>query len=301
MSDAADPRVSRRQSALGVGASSLAAVGWGFAGVFASLTSVSGVVLTFYRTWIGTALLTAALYVGGRRMSVHVIRVSAVGGLLLAADMSLFFSSVKLTSVAVTTVIGALQPALVMLMAGRLLGERVDRLNIVWTAVAIVGVAIIVLGGGTPDHHERLGDLLAVGSLLAWAGYFVAAKRAQPRIDALDYTAGVTLVAAAATSVVVLVSRASFGVEHGRDWLWICLLAVVPTGAHLMMNWAHRYLDASISSVIGSANPIVAAIAAYFVLGQGLDPLQIAGGSIGIVAISVVAARRRHVPTSPVE
>jgi drug/metabolite transporter (DMT)-like permease len=230
-----------------------------------------------------------------------VIRVAAPGGLLLAADMMLFFSSVKLTSVAVATVISALQPALVMLMAGRLLGERVDRRNIAWTALAIAGVAIIVLGGGTPDHHERLGDLLAVGSLLAWAGYFVAAKSAQPRIDALDYTAGVTIVAASAASVVVLVSRTTFRVTHGGDWLWICLLAVVPTGAHLMMNWAHRYLDASISSVIGSANPIVAAVAAYLVLGQGLDALQIAGGVVGILAISVVAARRGHAPASPVK
>jgi drug/metabolite transporter (DMT)-like permease len=65
-----------------------------------------------------------------------------------------------------------------------------------------------------------------------------------------------------------------------------------------MMNWAHRYLDVSIASVIGSANPIVAALASYAILGQRLDALQIAGGVVGIAAITVVAHRRGPVPSA---
>jgi drug/metabolite transporter (DMT)-like permease len=77
--------------------------------------------------------------------------------------------------------------------------------------------------------------------------------------------------------------------------LWIALLSVVPTGAHLLMNWAHRYLDVSIASIIGSANPIVAAVASYVILGQRLDAIQMAGGIVGIAAITVIARRRAPV------
>jgi drug/metabolite transporter (DMT)-like permease len=286
----ATPTTSPR-SGLGLGASALAALGWGFAGVFADLTLASGMVVTFWRCWIAAALLAAAVITAGRRISWSLLGRSALGGVFLAADMILFFTAVKSTTVAVATVIGALQPALVMAAAGPMVGERIDRRTIVWTAVAITGVAVIVVGGGSPSHGELLGDLLAVGSLFAWTGYFMAAKRARPGVDALDYTAGVTIVAAVVTSVVVLVAGQSPAGVAAGDWLWIALLAVIPTGAHLLMNWAHRYIDVSTASVIGSANPIVAAVASYVILGQRLDALQIAGGIVGVAAITVVARR----------
>lgn len=299
MADVSDPQPGRKDPLLGVAASALAAVGWGSAGVMASETSASGIVLTFWRTWLGAVLLTIGLLTRGRFLTLRTLRVSLLGGLLLGADMALFFSSLKLSGVAVPTVIGALQPALVMVLARPLLGERIDRSVVPWTALAIAGVVVIALGGGRPSQHQLLGDLLAVLSLLAWSGYFIAAKHAQPRIGALDYTTGVTTVAAVAATVMVLVSRQSVTSIRAHDWLWIALLAVVPSCAHLLMNVAQGHLDVSISSLIGSCNPIVAAIGAYLFLGQSLAPVQIVGGVVGVVAISVVAVRRSQPIASP--
>jgi drug/metabolite transporter (DMT)-like permease len=67
------------------------------------------------------------------------------------------------------------------------------------------------------------------------------------------------------------------------------------------MNWAHRYVDASVSSVIGSSNPIVAAVAAMVILGQPLTSTQVACGLVAIGAITVVAARHRQPPESLLE
>jgi drug/metabolite transporter (DMT)-like permease len=181
-----------------------------------------------------------------------------------------------------------------MIVARPMLAERVDRWTVVWTVVAIAGVVVIVVGGGAPSFAQVKGDLLAVGSLFAWAGYFVASKRARPHIAALDYTTGVTIICALSTSVAVFVSRQSVTSVDSSDWLWIILLAVVPSGGHVLVNWAHHYLDVTISSVIVSANPVVAAVGAYFILGQTLDPLQILGGAVGVAAIAVVAGRRRE-------
>jgi drug/metabolite transporter (DMT)-like permease len=60
------------------------------------------------------------------------------------------------------------------------------------------------------------------------------------------------------------------------------------------MNWAHRYVDASISSVIGCLSPLVAAGAAMVFLGQPLTAVQVVGVVVGLAAISVVAARHRE-------
>jgi drug/metabolite transporter (DMT)-like permease len=289
----ATPTDSRRQ-AIGLGASGLASVGWGFGAIFARLISAQGLVLSLYRLWLGAMLLTIVVYASHRRLSWFNLRGSWLGGVFLAGDMSMFFCAVKLTSVVDATVIGAMQPALVLLVARPLFGERMGRWDVFWIVVAIGGVSAAVIGPGVTSHHQLLGDLLAVGSLLSWSAYWLASKRARETQNALEYTAGVTIVAAVTVTPIVLLSGQSLARVEAGDWLWIFLLAVVPGGAHLMMNWAHRYVDASVSSVIGSSNPVIAAVAALVILGQPLTALQVSCGLVAITAIAIVATRHRQ-------
>ncbi|MGA3217007.1 MAG: DMT family transporter [Acidimicrobiales bacterium] len=284
---------SRRQ-ATGLAAAGFASVGWGFGAIFARLTFASGLVLAFYRLWLAAGLLVVVLYLSGRRLSWGSLRASWLGGVFLAGDMTMFFCAVKLTSVVDATVIGAVQPALVLIAARYLFGERMGRWDVVWIFLAMAGVSAAVIGPGVASRGELTGDLLAVGSLLAWSAYWLVSKHARETQHTLDYTACVTIVAALAVTPVVLVSGQPLARVEAGDWLWIALLAVVPGAAHLAMNWAHRYVDASVSSVIGSSNPIVAALAAVVILGQPLTAVQVACGLVAIMAIAIVAMRHRQ-------
>lgn len=287
---------------LGLLAVVAAAAGWGLAGIFASLTHASGIVLTFWRMWIGAGLLFGLAKVSGRTLTLRALRISVLGGILLAADMTLFFSAIRLTSIAVATVVSALQPVLVMVVAGPLLGEKVSARDALSTAVAIVGVVTVVVGAGVPGHGALTGDLFAVGSLVAWSAYFVVAKlRVRPPTGALEYTFGVTAVGAVVMVPVLFASGQSLTEVHGTGWIYVVALAVVPGSAHVLMNWAHHSVDASVSSVIGSANPVVAVVAARIVLHQQLNAVQIAGGAVALGAVAVIARRHRFGPQSPVE
>jgi len=174
---------------VGLGASVLAAIGWGFGGVFARLTSAPGLVLTFYRLWLGALLLTVVVYASGRRLSWETLRTSWLGGVFLGGDMAMFFSAVKLTSVVDATVISAVQPALVLIAARPLFDERIGRWDVFWILLAMAGVATTVLGPGVTSHHELVGDLLAVGALLSWSAYWLVSKHARAMQNALEYTA----------------------------------------------------------------------------------------------------------------
>ncbi len=294
-------RLSRRGRTYGLIGAAVAAAGWGLGGVFASLATAPGLVLTFYRLWIGAVLLTAVVYASGRRLSLHSLRAAFFGGLFLACDMSMFFSAIKLTSIVDATVIGALQPVLVIIAARPLFGERMGRTDGLWIALAIAGVTTAVLGPGVASHHAAVGNLLALGALVAFSAYWLVSKHARVAENALEYTASLSIVGGVLVAPAVLISGQSLTSVPPGGWIWIALLAVVPGTGHVIMNWAHRYVDASISSVIGSSNPVVAAIAALVILGQPLTMLQICGGLVGIVAIAAVAARHRQPVESPVE
>jgi drug/metabolite transporter (DMT)-like permease len=286
---------------LGLSASALAATLWGFGGIFAALTFASGMVVALYRLWLGAGLLTILTYAVGQRLSWATIRYTWLGGIFLAGDMMLFYSAVRLTSIVDVTVIGAFQPALVLVAARKMFDERLGRWDVFWIVIAMAGVTIAVLGPSPAAHHRLLGDLLSVGALVSFSAYWLVTKRSRERAQAMEYTAGVTIMAAAVTSVVVLVSSQALGRVRLTDWVWIALLALVPGTGHFLMNWAHRFVDASVSSAISCLSPLVAAVLAIPILGQSLSGLQIVGELIGLAAIAVVAARNRQPAEPPAE
>ncbi len=289
------------RSTLGLGGSGLAAVLWGFGGIFVALTSASGLVLTFYRLWVGAVVLVVVILASRRRLTWSTLRATWLGGVFLAGDMAMFYCAVKLTSIVDVTVIGAFQPALVMVVSRRLFGERLRTWDVALIMVAMVGAAVTVIGPGVSSHHELVGDLLAVGSMASFSTYWMVSKQARRLSGALEYTAGVTLVAAMVMTPVVIVSGESLGQMRGRDWLWTILLVVVPGSGHLVMNWAHRYVDASISSAISCLSPLISAVAAIPILSQPLSPLQVAGVLLGVGAIAVIAVRQRQPLETPLE
>jgi drug/metabolite transporter (DMT)-like permease len=290
----------------GVGASALATVVWGLSGIFVVLTTQPALVAALERLWLGVPLVALLLIVSRRRLHWPVLWRSLPGGILLCGDIALFFSAVKLTSIADATIIGALQPVLVLFIAKPLFDEQVRLSDVAWTALAISGMAVVILGStGTGGRHGAVGDLLAVGSVCCWTAYWLISKRARtgPRngspegggsaqgIGSIEYTAGVMIVAAVAMVPVTLLSREHLTVGTPEDWLWLGLLALLPGGAHLLSNWAHRFVDISVSSVIVSINPVIAAGAAAVVLHQSLDRWQTIGGLVAIAGVVMVARR----------
>jgi drug/metabolite transporter (DMT)-like permease len=274
----------------GLAAVIVGTVAWGSTGIFVKEVGLAALPLTLYRLWLGAVLLGVLLLVRRRPLNIAILLRSVLPGLFLAADIALFFSALKLTSVAVATVVGALQPALVLVVAGRMFGERVGLRVVIWTVVSIAGIAAVAVGPGVPSGEHLTGDVLAVGSLLAFTGYWLVSKRVIGASDDSDrYTFGVMLVAALAMTPVALLCGQPLAPVSRADWFWLSLLALVPGSGHLLFNFAHRFVDVSVSSVVSAGNPIVASLLALVVLGEPLDGVQIVGGIVAVLAIAAVA------------
>ena len=257
--------------------------------------------VAFYRLWLGAVVLTIIMYALGKRLTWSTLRATWLGGLFLAGDMTMFYSAVRLTSIVDVSVIGAFQPALVLIVARPLFGERMSRTDVGWILLAMAGVSVAVIGPGAAGHDRVLGDLLALGASVEFHGVLARLEARAGVARRMEYTAGVTIFAALGATPIVLLSSQSLGRVHASDWIWIGLLAVVPGSGHLVMNWAHRFVDASISSAISCLAPLVAAVVAIPILGQSLSLLQVGGVVVGLSAIAVVAARHREPVTPAIE
>src|SRR4029453_16509955 len=154
----------------------VAVLTWGCSNVMIKLVSTTGLVASFYRLWFAIPLLwalAAALPSMRRRLTRDWLIGSLIGGGLFAVHQVLFFTSLKLTTVAPVSRMGALHPPLVLAVAGPMFGEVATRRAFGWSLVAVAGTVLVVLGAAGTPGWSPLGDALAVGNLLAFTAYFL--------------------------------------------------------------------------------------------------------------------------------
>lgn len=279
-----------RRPALGMGAASAAVVVWGLSSVLLKqVDGLNGLGVACYRIWLGAAIVSVAFMASGGRITISLLRTSLLGGVTFCADIVLYFSAVRETSIANATVIGALQPVLVLLVAGRLFGEHPRAAEIGWGAVAILGAAFVVLGGDGGGANSVHGDLLAVGALVAWTGYFVYSKSARRELTAFAYLTGMAVVAAIAIVPIPLLFDGTLGSTDAHGWLTIVYITIVNgLVGHFLMSWAHGHVSLLSLSLLTLGIPVFSAGAAAVWIDEPLSLLQVGGMVVVLAALALV-------------
>jgi drug/metabolite transporter, DME family len=296
-------RVSAPSSSSRLGAAAVlsAVVIWAFTNTLIKLSPLPPLTFAVHRLWLGSLILLAVLYGAGRRLTWPTIRASAPGGVLLGIEISFFFSAIKHTSIADVAVISALQPALVLMVAGQLFGERIGRREVAWTAVSVFGVVLVTIGSAGTPAWSLDGDLLAVGSLLAWTAYFLVSKRARASVRALDYMTVVFVTATVVVTPLTLASGQPLGGLRMSDVLALVVFVAGASIGHVLLAWAHSSVDVSVSSSIGLAQPVVSALAALLILGEPITPLTVAGGLVVLGSLAAIVGKAASVEREDVE
>ena len=207
------------------------------------------------RFWISVPLVWALTYATGGRVTKEVLRRTALAGALFGINLAFVFSALHHSSVAVLAVIQTLQPGIVLLVAGRWLGERATGWHIGWTAVGVLGVVVAILGG---DPEVR-GDA-ARRACSAWrrcsrspATTCSTGGPARRRRSARWSGWPASRCSPASSSRRSRWRRRSvddYRQVAGADWLYLLFVAViVGIVGHTMMSWAHRFIPAARSSL----------------------------------------------------
>ena len=287
MSDEPPRTAGLRARPIGVIAVAIPVVGFALANLIVKIVPVPALTFAFWRLWLGSAAMLAIVAIARRPITRDVLRAGVPAGLLFGLNIMLFFAALKETTVADVLVISALQPALTVLVAGRLFGERATAREVVFVLGSVVGVVVFVIGSsGTPAWSLR-GDLLAVGSLLVFFVYFLWTKHIRSNVAATEYMATVTLVAAVVVTPFAVLGPGVGGMR-AQDWLWLALFVVIAQGGHILLAWAYPYVDVTVASLLLLGEPPISAAAAYVVLGESITWLGVAGGAIALACLAVV-------------
>jgi drug/metabolite transporter (DMT)-like permease len=258
--------------------------------------ALSALTTALYRLWIGTVALAVILWLTGRTPDRAVLRAAIPGGIAYAAGVCLMFSAFQTTSLANATIILALQSGLTLTVVGRFFGETVRPGDLVLTAVATLGVVLIVVGGEGGGAGDLKGDAFAALGMVATTAYFVLAKQARVDVPAAEYQLGLLLVAAVATVPAFMLLGEPLTAPTTWDWARLALLAGGGSVGHLGLNWAHRHVPLKATSLLTLAVPVISPALAWVVLDERLSALQSAGAAVTLGTLAAVIVRSVRPP-----
>jgi len=273
-----------------------AALAWGASSVIAKVLDMDALAIVVYR--FGLASITFIIWMASRgvRLDLKKMRLAAPAGIALAVDVALFFSAVKETTVANATVIGALQPVLMLVVARRFLGERISAPQVFWSLVAVGGVVFLIFGSSGLPGWSMQGDLLAVGALLAWTTYMFLVKTSQTEeLSTTEFTSAVAIYTAVLCAPLALAFGQDLSWPSANSWLLIVLMTF-GSGllAHPLMNWSLARIPVSIGSAMTLLVPISASLLAWAFVDERITAVQMIGIAITLVSLAALTREQTN-------
>lgn len=213
-------------------------------------------------------------------------------GLAFAGDLAFWHTSIKLTSVANSTLLANLASLFVTLAAWIFLRQRPSRTFLAGLGAALFGVSLLVHTSLEFSPTGLAGDALGVVTAMFYAGYILAVKGLRDRGETtLHVMALTTTVTAVLLLPVALATGEQFFPATAAGWLVLLGLALVSHAAGQgLIAHALAHLSAAFSSVSLLLQPVMAAVFAWLLLAEPLVALQVAGGLI--VLFGIYLARR---------
>lgn len=215
-------------------------------------------------------------------------------GVVLTLNLLAFFESLDWTSVAASVTLVQTQTIFVALGAYFLLGESIDRTMTTGIIVAFTGVALLSLGGAVTTEvfvgdRPAYGNGLALLAGIAFAAYLLTGRSVRQRVHLFPYITIVYLTSAVGVFAYALyIGAPILGPFPAREWILFIAMAVVSGGiTQPMINFALRYLESSLVSVILLGLPVVSALYALILLAELPGPVTIIGGMLVLVGIYI--------------
>ena len=275
----------------------------GMSAIFIKWAGVAGPVAAVYRVGIATLVLTlpfawSRLRGAGPSLPRRAMALALLSGILFAGDLGIWSEAVRFTSAANATLLGNLAPLWVAL--GALVLWRVRLRRVFWAGLglALVGGAIVVSQDLQAGADFGYGDALAVTASIFYAGYMLNTQHSRRTLGTMTFMWFSVL----SSTVVLLAVCLALGLPLGGFSLpaYGALIGaglVSQVGGYLAINYALGHLPAPLVSVTLLGQPVVTALLAVPLLGEGISLEQAVGGLIVLIGIYLANRQPAAPPT----
>ncbi len=279
----------------GLAAAVIAIFFWATGNIIVREVDLPGVQIAFWRILLAAAVYWTILVFSGQSLSWSSLKRSIPAGVAISLEIALFFVALKATTVANTTVIGALQPIVLLAFGIRRFGERITPRLVALALAALLGVALVVFGSSAQPIWSPRGDVLAFGAMLLFSAYYVTAKAAREEVPALEFQTAVWIVGTVVLFPFAVIDAGGVVLPSASNWWGLLLLLLIPGTGHFLMNWAHSRVKLSVTSLLTLGIPVISTLGAAVVLDEAISGWQIPGILIVLAALAEAIRREARI------
>ena len=269
--------------------------------IFIRLADAPALSVAFWRCALGVAVLAPfALSQREKLPRGRPLWLLVLSGVMLGAHFGFWISSLSYTSVAASVVLVCIAPVFVAILAFLVLGERTSPLSIFGILIAIVG-SVFIATDGSVGSSASLGNVLAVLGAVTVAAHLLIGRFSRTGgMGVLNYSVIVYSAAGLALLPAVLISGAPLWGFSGTTWFWLVVITIGPQIlGHTVLNWALRYVEATIISGSVLAEPVIAALLAWLILSEKPGIATALGGAVVLLGLFFLLRGNRKVEELP--
>jgi drug/metabolite transporter (DMT)-like permease len=276
----------------------IAVIFWGAAAPFGKyliLNRFDTLTITQARTSLAFVLMLVYFLVKDRSMFRVQIRdiwkLAVLGVVGLAIVNFTYYYTVKEATVATAILVQYTAPVWVLLYSVLILKEeKLDWMTVLCLVVALTGCYFAVTSGSLRDVSLK-GWALLTGPLSAFtfAYYIIASKQLLKRYSLwtmLLYMLGfATIFWLFFNPPWAIIKKNYQSADWGFLWLFAIISILIPQVA---FTSGLRLIDASKAGIISILEPVIAIGAAFLILGESLNIIQVLGGCMVLVAVALL-------------
>ncbi len=275
----------------GLVAVGVAVVCWAGGNILARPAELGAAQLAFWRLMLSTLIYAAVVAARKRRVTWPQLRACLPSAVMLGCWYVAFYEAIKSTTVTNVAMIVSLVPVVLIWPAMCRFGEPISPKLLALVAAALSGTALVLFGSAAVPTWSLRGDALAVVAMLFFSAQMAFAKEARRQIGAFEFQAVAWGIALIVVTPPALLTGGGMTFPDLEAWLWVAALVAVPGSGHLLMNWAHKHVRITVSSMaLLGAPPLTMVLAAIF-LDEPIRTAQVIGGVIVIAAVAGVVQR----------
>jgi drug/metabolite transporter (DMT)-like permease len=277
----------KAQSGIALPAVAVGVLAVSAAAIFIRLAEAPALAVAFWRCALGAlVLLPVAFYRREALPRGRDLRVGAASGVALGAHFGFWVSSLNYTSVAASVVLVCTQPVFVAILAYLVFGERTSLLSFFGILTALAGTFVIAVDGSV-GSATFFGNALALLGAVAVAVYVLIGWSLRTTgVGVLPYSILVYASASATLAPAALLGGVPLWGYSGETWFWLFMVTLGPQIlGHTVLNWALRYVRASVISGTILAEPVVSALLAWLILSEKPGLATLLGGAIVLLGL----------------
>ncbi|NYB73297.1 DMT family transporter [Sedimentibacter hydroxybenzoicus DSM 7310] len=210
-----------------------------------------------------------------------------ISGIFLAFHYATWISSIKLTTIANSTILVSCSPIFVALANYFIIKEKLSKKMIISIAVSLAGTIIIALESADASAgNMMLGNTLAFLGAIFVAGYLVIGGIVRKNLSAGAYVFIVYSVSTVVLFIMCLLSGTSIYPYPPREFtLFISLAFFCSILGHTLYNYMVKYVSSTLISVSTLSEPIFASLMALLIFKEIPSLYTLLGGIIIIAGI----------------